>query len=146
MQRRNKVRSWAFGFHVLFLVWLCFRQAFWALSTFTDVSWSPSTFYFVYWLPHPIQFAMYLLVPLFYVKVLSKLGRWHQWHQWHEWLGAGETLQVRWTCLRNSYGGFVLAMMTFMVGWVVAARDLEQAQMRCFSTSKSWLEADDLSR
>lgn len=54
-KRGNKRRSWASAFHVLCIVWLCFRQVFWYLTLVTYTSWSATEFYLVYWFPHPIQ-------------------------------------------------------------------------------------------
>eukprot|EP00613_Pedinella_sp_CCMP2098_P051258 CAMPEP_0171819688 /NCGR_PEP_ID=MMETSP0992-20121227/2347_1 /TAXON_ID=483369 /ORGANISM="non described non described, Strain CCMP2098" /LENGTH=744 /DNA_ID=CAMNT_0012433989 /DNA_START=539 /DNA_END=2774 /DNA_ORIENTATION=- len=86
----------------------------------------------VYWLPHPLQFAMYSVVPLFYAKVLTKIGRCHRW------LGQGREAKARWAFLRSAYVCAMALMVVFMLGCVVAAGSMEKKEHRCLDTNRSW--------
>jgi len=59
-QLGNKRKSWATAFHVLCVIWLCFRQIFWYLTLVSHGTWSATEFYLVYWFPHPIQVDTYI--------------------------------------------------------------------------------------
>jgi hypothetical protein len=134
LEMRNKLKSWSMAFHALLAIWLIFREIFWVLSVVTVWPWSASTFYFIYWLPHPIQFAMLLLIPLFYFKVLTKLGR-RFGNSGSECLNS--TDESHWRCLRYVYVSCVLAMVVFMGACVVAAGSMEDEQFRCLSYNVS---------
>lgn len=64
------VESWSSAYHILSLLWLSIRGAFWFCTVISISPWSPWKFYALYWMANPVEFASFMLLPLFFSQVL----------------------------------------------------------------------------
>ena len=64
------VESWSSAFHVLTLLWLSIRGAFWLCTAISTTPWNSMSFYALYWMANPIEFGSFMLLPLFFSQVL----------------------------------------------------------------------------
>ena len=64
------VESWSSAFHVLTLLWLSIRGAFWLCTAISTSPWNSMSFYALYWMANPIEFGSFMLLPLFFSQVL----------------------------------------------------------------------------
>ena len=100
----NNVLSWSSYFHVLCLLWLFIRGAFW-LRTVTSTSvWGEFSFYSLYWLPNPIQFGSFMLLPLFFTQILYP----DEWKRY-------------WVYVRPLYYLILLCLVIFQIVWAMFA-------------------------
>ncbi|KAG5190469.1 hypothetical protein JKP88DRAFT_266933 [Tribonema minus] len=113
----NDIRSWGTAFHILALLWLLLRGAFWTLTITTDGIHSASAFYLLYWAPNPLQFANFLLLPLFYGQVVSTRRKW----------------ATQWRYIRPVYIAITTSMVVFMAITAIISAVEEHLEYKCLS-------------
>lgn len=99
----NNLKSFAFTFHILCLVWLFFRGLFWISTLTNELPWTDASYYFLYWMPVPLEFGSFLLLPLYFARVLYP-------DEWKEYRGL----------LRPIYVVIIVGLLSFQLIYIIA--------------------------
>jgi hypothetical protein len=100
----NNFMSWSSLFHLICMLWLFIRGAFWLCTITSTSSWGVFSFYSLYWLPNPLQFGSFMLLPLFFAQILYP----------DEW-------KRHWIFVRPLYYLFLIFLVLFQIIWALLA-------------------------